>query len=327
MAGFLAALGGAMTGLGTGLVENARAKREAAIENMRMQMQMQRDQADRDFRAGETDKTLAATAEQNRLNREQAERLAGAKVEARTTFRPMTVEEKQAAGIDPKIPAQIDSNGKIDTIGSPGTNITVDTGTIPAGYRANRDSEGRIISIEPLPGSPAGSDAEKAREASENREKAEKDRSNLITTEIDRALGVMDDGGLPSTGMGAKLSDIPWTNAKALSALLATIKANIGFAELNSMRQQSPTGGALGNVTERELEFLQSVAGNLDQSQDADQLRYNLNRLWNTYMDVIHGQGKGPERRDLNWRPGESESPQNGNATSGRAGKVQWSIE
>lgn len=70
MAGFLAALGGAMTGLGTGLVENARAKREAAIENMRMQMQMQRDQADRDFRAGEGEKDRAARMSESASDRE-----------------------------------------------------------------------------------------------------------------------------------------------------------------------------------------------------------------------------------------------------------------
>ena len=45
------------------------------------------------------------------------------------------------------------------------------------------------------------------------------------------------------------------------------------------MRENSPTGGALGQVTERELAFLQSVEGSLDQAQSEDQLRQILQRL------------------------------------------------
>ena len=232
MAGFLAVLGGAMSGLGSGMVENARAKREAAIENMRIRLQEQRDQADRDFRAGEGEKDRAAQAGERQKDRDLQRELSVGRVEAKTTYRPMTTEEKQAAGLDPKTPAQIDSYGKIDTIGSAGTTVNVDTGTIPAGYRANRDKDGRIISIEPLPGSPAAADAVTSAEAADNRDKAEKERSNLITTEIDRALKVMDSGILPNTGWGEKLSDVPGTNAKSLASLLETIKANIGFAEL-----------------------------------------------------------------------------------------------
>ena len=39
------------------------------------------------------------------------------------------------------------------------------------------------------------------------------------------------------------------------------------------MRDASPTGGALGQVSERELGYLQSVLGSLEQSQTADELR------------------------------------------------------
>ena len=42
------------------------------------------------------------------------------------------------------------------------------------------------------------------------------------------------------------------------------------------MRDASPTGGALGQVSERELGFLQSVFGSLDQSQSAEELAYNI---------------------------------------------------
>lgn len=172
-------------------------------------------------------------------------------------------------------------------------------GTIPPGYTVEYDEAGRPVRMVPIPGGPAAAEADAAAAAAGNRQDVTAQRSGLVAEEIDRVLGLMDDGGLPVAGVGSWLSGVPGTDALAASKLLDTIKANIGFAELNKMREQSPTGGALGQVTERELQFLQSVAGSLDQAQSPEQLRYNLNRLWNTYQDVIHGPGQGPERRPL----------------------------
>jgi len=42
------------------------------------------------------------------------------------------------------------------------------------------------------------------------------------------------------------------------------------------MRDNSPTGGALGQVSEFENRLLQSVRGSLDPNQSQDQLRNNL---------------------------------------------------
>ena len=61
-------------------------------------------------------------------------------------------------------------------------------------------------------------------------------------------------------------------------------------------------------MIQRELAYLQSVAGSLDQSQDAQTLRDNMNRLWNTYQDVIHGEGNGPARRRLSFEKGADQS-------------------
>lgn len=92
-----------------------------------------------------------------------------------------------------------------------------------------------------------------------------------------------------SAGYGSVLSSLPASDARDLSATLDTIKANMGFEELNQMRQNSPTGGALGAVTERELQFLQSVVASLDQAQSPQQLKQNL--------DIIAGQMRGMRQR------------------------------
>lgn len=181
---------------------------------------------------------------------------------------------------------------------SPGTTVNLrNEGQIPTGYRAVRDEQGNVQRYEPIEGGPAAQEIAEAEEAEAAREESTQAQGDLVSQEINRALDLSSGW---STGVGGwVLQNVPGTDANAMSNRLATIKANIGFNKLNQMRQESPTGGALGQVSERELGYLQSVMGSLEQSQRQEDLEYNLNRLWNTYQDIIHGPGNGPERREL----------------------------
>jgi hypothetical protein len=99
----------------------------------------------------------------------------------------------------------------------------------------------------------------------------------VVAEDIDRALSLADSW---TTGFtGSAMSFVPGSDAYNLKAMLDGIKANIGFDKLQEMRANSPTGGALGQVSERENTLLQSVMGSLDQSQSKDQFRRNLERL------------------------------------------------
>jgi hypothetical protein len=113
----------------------------------------------------------------------------------------------------------------------------------------------------------------------------------IVEDNIFRALDIIKESPRTTTGMGSYLSNIPGTDAKSLKERLASIKANIGFDYLQAMREASPTGGALGNVSDKELQGLQSVFGSLEQSLDDAELTYNLNLLNYTYNNVIHGEG------------------------------------
>jgi hypothetical protein len=138
--------------------------------------------------------------------------------------------------------------------------------------------------------------------------KPEQDKQNqkvasIVTQDIDRAISTIDSATLPTTGASGNLvSNVGGTAAHDLGKLLDTVKSNAGFQELSKMRQASPTGAALGSVTERELALLQSTIGNLDQSQSEAQLKDNLRRVKNTYLDIIHGEGKGPAREKLTFQ-------------------------
>jgi hypothetical protein len=164
-------------------------------------------------------------------------------------------------------------------------------GDIPAGHRLVETPEGVVM--EKIPGSPAA-------DAEANRDDAAALTADVVTTDINRTLETMDKAVLPTTGMiGGMLSGVPGTASRDVAGLVQTIKGNIGIDKLQAMRMQSPTGGALGNVTEGELAVLQSTIGNLEQSQSDDQVRENLKRVYNLYLDTVHGKGKGGKRYEL----------------------------
>lgn len=115
---------------------------------------------------------------------------------------------------------------------------------------------------------------------------------DIMADSIGRSMEIIQTNPEFTTGLGSYLKSIPGTEAKTLDNLFKTIKSNIGFDYLQAMRKNSPTGGALGNVSNQELEGLQSVFGSLEQSQSDKELKYNLQLLNHVYSNVVHGVGK-----------------------------------
>lgn len=123
-------------------------------------------------------------------------------------------------------------------------------------------------------------------------------KGNIVVEDIDRALERIMASPTLTTGVGSQImSSVGGTPAYDVQALIDTIRANIGFDQLQAMRDASPTGGALGQVTERELQFLQALLGNIQPGQSAGQLKQNLERLRGAYTDVVDGAEK-PELTD-----------------------------
>jgi len=98
-----------------------------------------------------------------------------------------------------------------------------------------------------------------------------------------------------ATGWGSLLKDIPASPAKGVEGMIKTMQGNIGFAKLQAMREASPTGGALGQVSNIELNLLTGVIGSLDQSQSDEDLLRVLNQIEYTYNIIVHGQGTVPK--------------------------------
>lgn len=113
-------------------------------------------------------------------------------------------------------------------------------------------------------------------------------QSQLVTDNIDKAINLIDNSSF-ATGYGRMASGggaLPSTDARALDNYLNTIKANVGFDQLQSMRENSPTGGALGQVSDMENKLLQAVKGALD-PLSPEQLRANLITIKELYPKVL----------------------------------------
>ncbi|MBT8146489.1 MAG: hypothetical protein KJN90_06510 [Gammaproteobacteria bacterium] len=91
-----------------------------------------------------------------------------------------------------------------------------------------------------------------------------------------------------TTGFIGKMgSFVPGSPQNDLEKALSPIVANLGFDKLQDMRDNSPTGGALGQVSERELALLISAVRSLEQSQSEDQFRENLDAVEQHYNDYL----------------------------------------
>lgn len=163
---------------------------------------------------------------------------------------------------------------------------TLDKGTMMV---QGRDEQGNITyQVMPIPGSQAAADVERAAAAKDAAREGGIKTAGVVLTNIDEAQRIIKNSKLPTAGFtGSMLKKIPGTAATDVGALVNTIKANIGFDKLQAMRDASPTGGALGQVSNQEIDFLQSTLNNLNQEQSQEQFNSQLQILENQYLQTI----------------------------------------
>ena len=109
---------------------------------------------------------------------------------------------------------------------------------------------------------------------------------NDETGQIETVTGFSNDRN-PLDALMPAMAIVPRTQAKDYAQRLDTLKANIGFGELQRMRDNSPTGGALGQVTERELNFLQSVLGAIGTDTKYETLLQTLDKAEQVYREML----------------------------------------
>ncbi len=189
-----------------------------------------------------------------------------------------------------------------------GTTVNVggasDFGKVPEGSRrverkvpkTPENPEGVVYEIVPLKGS---KEYEKRAQLKKKEAGSQESKERILSTvnrDINQSLDFIDETSgdiIGPTGFGSFLANLPNTDAKKLSVLLDGIKSQISIQSLQSMRDNSPTGGALGNVTERELDLLASSFGRIDQSGPPELLKERLRDLQRIFHEVVHGPEEG----------------------------------
>lgn len=100
-------------------------------------------------------------------------------------------------------------------------------------------------------------------------------KSDDLSKKADEALTLANKA--LTTGMtGAVFRNVPGSTAYDLRQVIDTLVANIGFDELQAMRDASPTGGALGQVAIKEIDLLQKLRGSLDPNQKEETIKKRL---------------------------------------------------
>lgn len=122
------------------------------------------------------------------------------------------------------------------------------------------------------------------------------------------------------------------TDAANLDAALSTITSSVGFDRLQAMRDASPTGGALGQVSENELRQLNASLGSISQRQDDEQLLKNLEKIKTQYSSAVkaieaqqraYKMGKSFKTKEEALEFMESQSPDTGGINTSTQGNYK----
>lgn len=100
-------------------------------------------------------------------------------------------------------------------------------------------------------------------------------------------------GGIANGPLGAAAAIIPSTSAAELRRQVDVLKANATKENLAAMRAESPTGGALGSISNTDLSLLASASGALDPNASAEDFASALDNYERTILRIIHGKSQG----------------------------------
>lgn len=143
----------------------------------------------------------------------------------------------------------------------------------------------------PLPDKPL-SQADAARKEKMRKEavgaKTSLDASLAELGRLERAArDIYDSPGLKGiTGVIGQFPVWPGSDRANSRAKLETLKSQIGFRVLQTMRDMSKTGGALGQVSDRENLMLQNNLAALDRAQSYDEFRRSLSDIMQFVADT-----------------------------------------
>lgn len=130
--------------------------------------------------------------------------------------------------------------------------------------------------------------ADKATLRQQQEEVRNTDTMRLVSDVYDYSQN-FDPGAVSGYFRGVIANNFPASTAGQAQGQLSGVQVGIFVDQLANMRESSPTGAAVGNVTEGEREALASLFGRLDVGGDPDVLRRNLRAIANAGLDLRYG--------------------------------------
>jgi hypothetical protein len=192
------------------------------------------------------------------------------------------------------------------------TNINVgpqgqDFGDPPKDTAWQRDEQGKVVMDErgipmalPIQGTQAFAKQQKVLTQETKSGEEVVVTGGVVLGNINQIKNAIEKSTLPTTGLGGQiLRNIGGTAALDINRLIDPIQASIGFDRLQRMREASPTGGALGQVSERELDLLMATLSSLDQAQSEEQFLQSLDKVETRYKNIIKKFNVYPEQAML----------------------------
>jgi hypothetical protein len=148
---------------------------------------------------------------------------------------------------------------------------------VPMGYQMTPDGNG----LAPIPGGPADQKMQQAQA---------KDAARIES--IDAKIGRLEDAAsdlkkhpgltkVVGSVYGNYAPNIPGGEAANFAADLQSLKAQVAGNVIQEMRDASKTGGAVGQVTEKEWPLLMNMIASIDESQSVEQYQQRLDDLVN----------------------------------------------
>ena len=196
-----------------------------------------------------------------------------------------------------------------------GTYIEPPPGTSPLSRGQTWVIRNGQAAIEAVSGSEAEREAQEAETKRLGRQASTQRAGRTVVREVGRGLELMPKiigwgdapagGEADTTGVGeivtanARIvaSKIPGTAEYQFMNNIESALANVGLDVLQNMRDNSPTGGALGQVPIQQQQRLEQVLGAFQIGMPRPVIEENLNYMNNAYMDIMFG--SKPERDAL----------------------------
>ena len=109
---------------------------------------------------------------------------------------------------------------------------------------------------------------------------------NVLSTVAEAKAIVQDDGLVSATGTFYTLASMPFpSDARKLQSKITTLQSTLAFDRLQKMRDESKTGGALGQVSNIELQLLQAALTALDPVVGEEEFIKQLEKVQKHYTN------------------------------------------